>query len=124
MKLWSQDNDIKMHSTHNEGGSIGTERFIRILKNKINKYMTSVSKINKYNNTYQSTIKIKPFDIKSDTYIDFNKENNKGDPKFEDGDRVRISKYKNIFAKRYAQNWFEEVFVIKKNVKNTVPWTS
>ena len=106
-----------MHSTHNEGGSIGTERFIRILKNKINKHMTSVSKINKYNNTYQSTIKIKPFDIKSGTYIDFDKENNKEDPKFEDGDRVRISKYKNIFAKLYAQNWSEEVFVVKKMLK-------
>ena len=124
MKLWLQDNDIKMHSTHNERGSIGTERFIRILKNKINKYMTSVSKTDKYNNAYQNTIKIKPFDLKSGTYIDFNKENNKEDPKFEDGDRVRTTKYKNIFAKHYAPSWSEEVFVIKKKVKNTVPWTS
>ena len=78
-------------------------------KNKSYKYMTPVSKnvhidklddiVNKYNNTYHSKIKMKPFDVKSNTYIDFNKENNEEDPKFEDGDHVRISKYKNIFAK-------------------------
>ena len=50
------------------------------------------------------------------------KKTNDKDPKFKVGDRVRISKYKNIFAKGYTQNWSEEVFVIKK-VKNTVPWT-
>ena len=55
-------------------------------------------------------------------YIDFNKENNEEDLKFKVGDHVRISKYKNIFAKGFVPNWFEEVFVIKK-VKNTVLWT-
>ena len=55
-------------------------------------------------------------------YIDFNKENNTESPKFKIGDNVRISKYKNIFAKGYIPNWSEEAFVIKK-VKNTVPWT-
>ena len=55
------------------------------------------------------------------TYIDFNKENNKEDPKFKIGDHVIISTYKNSFAKGYLPNWSEEVFVIKK-VKNTVPW--
>ena len=64
---------------------------------------------------------MKPVDVKSSTYIDFNKQNNKEDPKFEVGDHVRISKYKNIFAKFYTPNWPEDVFVIKK-VKNTVPW--
>ena len=54
--------------------------------------------------------------------IDFNKENNKEGPKFKVGDHVRVSKYKNIFAKGYITNWSEEDFVIKK-VKNTVPWT-
>ena len=55
-------------------------------------------------------------------YIDFNKENNEEDLKFKVGDHVRISKYKNIFAKGFVPNWCEEVFVIKK-VKNTVLWT-
>ena len=113
-----------MYSTFNEGKSVVTERYIRTLKNKIYKYMTSVSKnvyidklddiVNKYNNTYHSTIKMKPVDVKSSTYIDSSK-----DPKFKIGDFVRISKYKNIFAKGYTPNWSEEVFMIKK-VKITV----
>ena len=76
--------------------------------------------VNKYNNTYYRTIKMKPADINPSMYIDFNKEYNKEDPKFKVGIHVRISKYKNIFAKCYIPNWSEEVFVIKK-VKNTVP---
>ena len=94
--------------------------------------MTSISKnmcidklddiLNKYNNTYHSTIKMQPVDVKSSTYIDSSKEINDKDPKFKIGDIVRISKYKNIFAKGYVPNWSEEVFVIKK-VRNTVPWT-
>ena len=63
-----------------------------------------------------SKSKMKPVDVKSDTYFDFNKESNKEDPKFEADGRVSISKYKNIFAKPYTANWSEEVFV-----KNTVP---
>ena len=63
---------------------------------------------------------MKPVDVKDNTYIDFNKEVIDKDPKFNAGDHVRISKYKNIFAKGYTPNWYEEVFVIKK-VKNTVP---
>ena len=63
--------------------------------------------VNKYNNTY-STIKMKPVDVKSSTYIDFAKENNEQDPKFKIGDIVRISKYKNIFAKGYTPNWSED----------------
>ena len=102
------------------------------LKTKISQYMTSISKnvyidklddiVNEYNNTYHRTIKMKPVDVKDNTYIDFKKEVNDKDPKFKVGDHVRISKYKNIFAKGYTPNWSEEVFVIKK-VKNTVPWT-
>ena len=65
---------------------------------------------------------MKPVDVKDNTYINFKKEVNDKDPKFKVGDHVRISKYKNIFAKGYTPNWSEEVFVIKK-VKNTVPWT-
>ena len=81
MKSWLQDNNLEMHSTHNEGKSIVAERFIRTLKTKIYKYMTSISKtvyidklddvVNKYNNTYHSTIKIKPASVKDNTYFDF-----------------------------------------------------
>ena len=131
-KKWLRDNDIVMYSTHNEGKSVVPERFIRTLKSKIYKYMTSISKnvyidklddiLDEYNNTYHTTIKMKPIDVKDNTYINADKEINNKDPKFKVGDHVRISKYKNIFAKGYMPNWSEEVFVIKK-VKNTVPWT-
>ena len=76
----------------------------------------------KYNNTYHKTIKVKPIDIKSGSYAEYNVDSNAKGPKFQLGDHVRISKYKNIFAKGYAPNWSEEVFVISK-IKNTVPWT-
>ena len=72
--------------------------------------------------SYHRTIKMKPADVKSNTYINSNKKINNKDPKFKIGDIVRISKYKNIFAKGYVKNWSEEVFVIKK-VKSTVPRT-
>ena len=78
--------------------------------------------VNEYNNTYYRTIKMKPVDVKDNTYIDFGKENNDKDPKYQVSDHVRISKYKNIFAKAYTPNWSEEVFVISK-IKNAVPWT-
>ena len=121
-----------MYSTHNEGKSVVAERFIRTLKSKICKYMTSISKnvyidklddiVNEYNNTNHTTIKMKPTDVKDNAYINTSKNINYKDPKFKVGDRVRISKYKNIFAEGYMPNWSEAVFVIKK-VKNTVPWT-
>ena len=73
MKLRLQDNNIEMYSIHNEGKSVVAERCIRTLNNKVDKYMTSVSKdlyidklvgiVNKYNNTYYSTIKTKPVDV-------------------------------------------------------------
>ena len=130
MKSWLVKNDIEMYSAHNKGKSVVAERFIRTLENKMYKHMTSISKnmyinklddvVNKYNNIYHSTIKMKPVGLKSSTYNDLDKKNNKGDPKFKVGDNVRISKYKNIFAKGYAPNWSED-FVITR-VKNTVPW--
>ena len=130
MKSWFQDNNIKMYSIHNKGKSFVGERFTRTLKNRIYKSMTSMSKnvyidklddiVNRYNNIYPRTIKMKPVDVKSSIYIDFNKENNKEAHKFKVGDNVKISKYKNIFAKGYIQNCFEKVFVITK-VKSTVP---
>ena len=94
--------------------------------------MTAISKnlnidkldniVDEYNKTYHNTIKMKPIDVKDNTYINTDNEINNKDPKFKVGYRVRISKHKNIFAKGYPPNWFEEVFVIKK-VKNTIPWT-
>ena len=78
--------------------------------------------VNEYNNTYHGTIKMKPVDVKDNTYINFKKEVNDKGSKFKVGNHVRISKYKNIPAKGYTPNWSEEVFVIRK-VKNTVPWT-
>ena len=65
---------------------------------------------------------MKPIDVTNDYFVEYNEESNKKDPKFKAGDHVRISKYKNIFARGYVPNWSEEIFVIKK-VKNTVPWT-
>ena len=124
MKSWLEKNDIEMYSAHNEEKSVVAERFMRTLKNKICKYMISISNnvyidklydiVNKYNNTYHNTIKTKLADVKSSTYIDSSKEINKKDPKFKVGDIVRITKYKNIFAKGYVLNYPEEVFVIKK----------
>ena len=131
-KKWLKDNNIKMHSAHNKGKFVAAERFIRTLKNKNYKHMTAVSKnmyinklndiINEYNNIYYRTIKMKPIEVKDNTYIGFIKEVNDKDPKFKVGDQIRISKYKNIFAKGYTANWSQEVFVIKE-VKNTVLWT-
>ena len=121
-----------MYSIDNEGKSAVAERFIRTIKNRIYKYMTSKSKnmyidklddiVNKYNNINHRTIQMKPTDVKDNAYIDFGKEVNDNDPKFKVGDHVRISQYKNVFAKGYTPNWFEEIFVIKK-IENTVPWT-
>ena len=92
-----------MYSIHNEGKSVVAERFIKTLKNKVYKYMTSISKnvyidklddiVDEYNNTYHKTIKMKPIDVKGNTYIDFEKVVNDKDPKFKIGDHVRISKY-------------------------------
>ena len=78
--------------------------------------------VNKYNNTYHRTIKMKAVDFKEKTYIDFEKEVNDKDPTFKVGDYVRVSKYRNIFAKGYTPNWSEEIFAISK-IKNAVPWT-
>ena len=129
---WLKDNAIGMYSIHNEGKSVVAERFIRALNTKIYKYMTSASKsvyidklddiVDEYNNTYHRTIKVKPADVKDNTYIDFKKEVTNKDSKFKVGDHVRISKYKKIFAKGCAPNRSEEVFVVSK-IKNTVPWT-
>ena len=132
MKSWLEKNVIEMYSTHNEGKSVVAERFIRTIKNKIYKYMTSISKnvyidkldhnVHKYIHKKHRIITMKPIDVKDNTYVDFSKEVNDNDLKFKIGDHMRIPKCKNIFAKGYTLNKSEEVFVIKK-IKNTVPWT-
>ena len=121
-----------MYLTYNEGKSAAAERFIRTSKSKIFKHMTAASKnvyfdvldniVNKYNNIVHKTIKIKSIDVTGDSYAEYNENPNKKDPKFKFGDNVRISKYKNIFAKGYTPNWSEEFFVVSK-IKNAVPWT-
>ena len=119
-----------MYSTYNGGKVIAAERFIRILRNRIYKYLTLISTdvyidkldgiVNKYNNTYHKTFKMKLVDLKSNTCINSSKKINDKDPKFKIGNIVRISKYKSVFTKGYVPNWSEEAFVITK-VKNTVP---
>ena len=120
-----------MYSTYNEGKSVVAERFIRTLKNKLYKHMTASGKyvyydvlddvVNKYNNTKHSTIKMKPIDVgdNESVYID---EHNEKNSRFKVGDRVSISKFKNIFAKGYTLNWSKEIFIVGK-INDTVPYT-
>ena len=87
---------VSMNTTHNEGKSVADERFIKTLKTKIYKYITSILKnayidkldniVNKYNNPYHRTIKMKPVDVKDNTHIDFSKGINNKDPKFKIGE--------------------------------------
>ena len=119
-----KENDIEMYSTHNEGKSVVAERFIKTLKNKIYKHMTYIGKnvyfnvlddiVDKYNNSFHSSIKIKPKDVTDTNFTEYIEETNMKIPKSKVGDHARISKYKNIFAKSYIPNWSEEVFVINK----------
>ena len=108
-----------MYSTHNEGKSVVAERFIRALKNKIYKHMTNIGKnvsyknvlddiVNKYNNTYHSSIKVKPKYVTDSVFVEYNEESDNKELKFKVGDNVRISKYKNIFIRS------EEISVAKK----------
>ena len=103
-----KDNNIELYSTYNEGKSVVAERFIKGLKNRIFKHMTAVSKnlyfdvlddaVDKYNNTFHGTIKVKPIDVKSDSYAEYNVDSNEKDPKFKVDDHVRILKYINILV--------------------------
>ena len=125
LKRFLKINGIEIYPTYN------AERFIRILKNKIFKHMTAISKsvylnvlddiVNKYKNADHKTIKIKPIDVTSDSYAKYDKDSYVTKPKLKFGDNVRISKYRNIFAKGYTENWSEEVFVVSK-IKSAVPW--
>ena len=95
----------------------------RILENAVFKHMTAIQQnicfdvlddiVNEYN-------KMKPIDVTDYSSAEYNQDFNKRDPKFKVGDRVRISKYKNIFARGYTPNWSEEVFIVS-GIKNTVP---
>ena len=86
--------------------------------------MTSISKnvyinklddiVNEYNNTYHTTIKMKPIDVKDNTYINTDKETNDKDPKFKVGDRVRISKYKTFLLKATLQIGLKKYLLLKK----------
>ena len=119
-----KDNDIEMYSTFNEEKSVVAERFIKTLKNKIYKHMTTICKnvyidvlddiVKKYDNTIHSSIKMKPKDVTDIKYVEYSEETNKKSLKSKIDDSVRISKYKNIFAKGYTPNWSEEVFVGNK----------
>ena len=100
---------MEIYSVFNEGKSIAAERFIRTLKNKIFEHMIAISKnvcfdvlddiVNKYNNTIHRTIKMKPIDVANDSFAEYNEDSNKINPKFKVSNHVRISKYKNSFAK-------------------------
>ena len=130
-KKWLSDNDIIMYSTHVEGKSVVAERFIRTLKNKLYKHMTATGKnvyydvlddvVNEYNNTKHNTIKMKPIDVGDNkrVYID---EYNENYSRFKVGDRVRISKFKNIFVKGYTPNWSTEIFIVDQ-INDTLPYT-
>ena len=98
-----------MYSIYNGGKCVVVERVIRTLKSKIFKHMKAVSRnayfdvlddfVHQYNNTVHRSIKMKPIDVTSDSYAEYNEDFNEKDPKFKVGDPARISKYKNIFAK-------------------------
>ena len=114
-----------MYSTYNEGKSVIAERFIKTLKHEIYMHMTTISKnvyfdvlddiADEYNNTYHETIKMNPVDVGDDSFAEYNEESNEKDSKFKVGDHIRISKFKNVFAKGDTPNWSEEIFVVKKN---------
>ena len=122
-KKWLKHNNIEMYSTYNEGKSVVAERFIRTLKSKIFKHMTTISKnvyfdvlnytVDEYNNTCHRTIKMKPIDVKDDFFAEYNEKLNEKDPKFKVGDHVLISKFKNVFAKGYTPNWSEESLLLR-----------
>ena len=139
-KKWLSDNNIIIYSTYNKGKSVVAERFIRTLKNRLYKRMTATGKnvyydvlddvVSKYNNTKHSTIKMKPIDVKNNKRVYIDEHNEKDTTKsscsarsrFKVGDGVRISKFKNIFAKGYTLNWSKEIFIVDK-INDTVPYT-
>ena len=121
-----------MYSTFNEGKSVVAERFIRKLKNKLYKHMTATGKnvyydvlddvVNEYNNTKHNTIKMKPKDVRNDNKSVYIDEHNEETARYNLGDRVRMSNFKNIFGKGYTPDWSREIFIVNK-INDTVPYT-
>ena len=119
-KKWLKDNNIEMYSTYNEGKSVVAERSIKTLKNKIHKHMTAISEnvyfdvlddiVDKYNNTYHKTIKMKPIDVGDDSFAEYNNESNEKGPEFKIGDHVRIINTKMFF-----------LFFLQKDINQTGP---
>ena len=131
MQEWLENNDILMYSTHNEGTSVIAERFIKTLKAKIYKKMTANDSrsylsylknlVDQYNNTYHHSIGKNPINAYYSALTGKSETNTKA-PKFKVDDRVRITKYKNIFSKDYTENWSREIYIIDSVKKNNL-WT-
>ena len=121
-----------MYSTYNKGKSVVAEIFITKLKNKLYKHMAATGKnvyydvldhvVNEYSNTKHSTIKMKPIDVADNNKRVHIDEHNEKDSRFKVGHRVRISRFKNIFAEGYTPNWNKETFIVNK-VNDRVPYT-
>ena len=115
------DNNILMYSTHNEGKSVIVEWFIKILTAKVYKKMTANNSksylaylrklLHKYNNTYHHSINKKPINADYSALTEKSSTNFKA-LKFKINDRVRNTRYKNIFSKSYTENWSREISVI------------
>ena len=123
------DNNIEIYSIYNEGKLLVVERFIRTLKTNIYKYMTAVNDnvyydhldkiVEKYNNTVNRSIKMKPINVKNSDNKTYVVTPNKQSAKFKINDLLRISQFKNVFAKGYSPNWSKEIFKIS-SVKNVI----
>ena len=121
MQKWLDSNDIQMYSTYNEDKSVVVKRFIKASKGKVYKKMTANDNksdlgylnkvVDEYNNTYHHSIGKNPINADWSALTEEIDKNPKS-PKLKVGDRVRITKYKNIFSKNYAENWSIEIFVI------------
>ena len=120
MKSWLQNDNIEIYLKDNQVKSVVVEQFIRILKNKISKYMTAIQKrlhtyiisklVHKYNNTTHSSRQMKPIDVKPNTYIGLEVDINTRKKKFRVRDHLRISKYKKVFTKVSQQDWKKRKF--------------
>jgi len=134
-KKFLSDNEVELYQTYNEGKAVVIERFNRTLKEKMWRYFTETNNnkylhilpklLFEYNNTIHSTIKMTPIEgskSKNEHKINYISEIIKEKPKFKIGDRVRIYKYKKLFAKGYETNWTKEIFVISA-INNTSPIT-
>ena len=133
MQEWLGNNDMLMYFTNNESKSVTIERFIKTSKAKLYKKMAAndrksyLSYLNKlvdqYNNTYHHSINKKPINTDYSASTE-NIETNPKSPKSKVNDRVRSTKYKNIFSKGYTENWSREIFIIDSVLKtNPYPLT-